>query len=188
MIKENEKNTKKFEKRKRRTNNIYKKGGIYIRKNFSQVDVYTKLINLVGFEKKEKVFDAGCANGILAKYLKNVTLIGGDLNIDNGKKIQGYYRIFKCDIEKKIPLKDNEVDTTISISVFQYLDDIDTAFKECMRIAKKRVIINVPNSKFLKFRYFFSPSKIKNVNYLDEKSLKDLGKRHNVNTKIIYHL
>lgn len=171
---------------KRITKNVYKKGQIHFNVGV-QKDAYSKLIKLVGgFEKNEKVFDAGCANGILSKCLKDVILIGGDLNVKAGEKIPGYYKISKCDIEKKIPLKNKEVDSVVSISVFQYLDDIDSAFKECIRIAKKRVIINIPNSKFLKLKSLFGQSKMGNVNYLDAKSLEDLGKRHNVGVKIIY--
>jgi len=171
---------------KRITKNVYKKGQTHFNVGV-QGDTYSKLIKLVGgFEKNEKVFDAGCANGILSKYLKDVILIGGDLNVKTGEKIPGYYKTLKCDIEKKISLKNKDVDSVVSISVFQYLDDIDSAFKECIRIAKKRVIINIPNSKFLKLKFLFDQSKIRNVNYLDTKSLEDLGKRHNVRVKIIY--
>ena len=58
------------------TNNFYKKGQVHINTGL-QKDTYSKLLQSVKFKKDEKVFDAGCANGILGRYLKNVILGGG---------------------------------------------------------------------------------------------------------------
>jgi SAM-dependent methyltransferase len=171
------------------TNNVYKKGRVHVNTGAQDI-TYERLINLIGGVKSsEKIFDAGCANGWLGKHLedKGVFLIGGDLNIKNTDKLQGYSKVIKCDIEKNIPLKDKEVDTIISISVFQYLDDINSALEECKRITKKRIIINVPNSKLLYLMNLFNPSKKENVvKYLDTKVLKKLGKKHGFKTKILY--
>lgn len=162
--------------------NIYREGKVHINTGLQKRN-YTELIKLVGFKKDEKVFDAGCANGFLGKYLKDVHLIGGDLNIEPGQRIQGYEEVFKCDIEKFIPLEANEVDSVVSISVFQYLHDVDKAFRQCLRVAKERVIINVPNSKLLQIQHAPNPDKL---NYIDSKVLRDLGKKYGVKCKIIY--
>jgi ubiquinone/menaquinone biosynthesis C-methylase UbiE len=172
-----------------KTNNVYKKGRVHVNTG-AQDTTYERLIHLIGrIKPSEKIFDAGCANGWLGKHLKNknVHLIGGDLNVKNTDKIKGYSKIINCDIEKNIPLKNKEVDTTISISVFQYLDDIDSALEECKRITRSRIIINVPNSKLLYWRNLFSPGRNANVvKYMDTKLLKNIGKKHGLKTKILY--
>ena len=170
------------------TYNIYKEGKVHT--NHGEQDItYKKLIGLVGgFENGERVFDAGCGNGWIGKYLgdKEIFLIGGDLNVKNTDKIKWYSRIIKCDIEKEIPLETKEIDTVISVSVFQFLDDIDSALVECKRVSKKRIIINVPNSKPFRLMNFFRPSRTKGVQYLDTKILKEFGKKHGLKTKILY--
>ena len=170
------------------TYNSYKKGLVH--HNYGEQKVtYEKLIRLIGgFKKDEKVFDAGCGSGFVGKYLgdKEIFLIGGDLNVADTDKLLGYSKVMKCDIEKRISLEDKEVDTVISVSVFQFLDDIDSALIECKRIAKKRIIINVPNSKPFRLMNFFRPWRIKGVKYLDTKILKGLGKKHGFKTRILY--
>jgi hypothetical protein len=96
-------------------NNQYKLG--YIHHNSGeQSNVYSKLIKLIGgFKSGEKVFDAGCSNGMFGKHIKNVILMGGDLNVKDNQKIEGYSKVIKCDIEKNIPLNDKSVDSIVSI-------------------------------------------------------------------------
>lgn len=165
-------------------NNLYKLG--YIHHNSGeQSEIYPKLISLIGFRRGEAVFDAGCSDGMLGKYIENITLIGGDLNVRN-KKIRGYSKVIKCDIERKIPLKDKSINSTIAISVFQYLDKVDTAFKELMRITKDRIIVNIPNDRNNKLKHLFTPALAKTLGYVDTKFLKDLARKHNLEVKIIY--
>jgi ubiquinone/menaquinone biosynthesis C-methylase UbiE len=113
--------------------------------------------------------------------------MGGDINVKTGQKIEGYERVFNCDIEGKIPLKDNEVDSVFSNSVFEYLDDMHTALRECLRVAKKRVIICSPNSKTLRLRHFLLRYPLSSErNYIDAKVLKNMGQREGVSTNIFY--
>ncbi len=88
----------------------------------------------------EKVLDYGCGDLMFAKSLK--------------KKVKGL-RITGVDVVDapkikditfikynggKLPFKNGSFDTVVSIYVFHHCNDAEVAFKECVRVAKKRVI------------------------------------------------
>ena len=70
--------------------------------------------------------------------------------------------------------------------MFQYLDNMDSAFEEFVRVAKKRIIINVPNSKNNNLKHLFHPKSAQTLGYVDTKTLKNLAEKNNLKVKIIY--
>lgn len=90
---------------------------------------------------KETVLDFGCGDLSLASYLKKKR---PDLNI-TGVDVIKFENSFK-DISfiqydgKILPFKDNSFDTVISFYVFHHCVKAEEAFKECFRVAKKRVL------------------------------------------------
>jgi len=104
----------------------------------------------VGLVKNDfnSVLDVGCRNKILKKYLPaNIQYQGLDLEADE--------EIIKNDLEKGIPLRDKSFDIVFALDILEHLDNIEFVFQELMRVAKKGVIISLPNMFFWVFRIKF---------------------------------
>lgn len=92
-------------------------------------------------KKNEKVLDFGCGDLSFAKKLRDVSQIdiqGVDVidTISPDKML----RYTKYD-GKILPFKDNSFDTVISFYVFHHCDDPEQLLQECVRVAKKKIII-----------------------------------------------
>jgi ubiquinone/menaquinone biosynthesis C-methylase UbiE len=93
-------------------------------------------------DSAESILDFGCGDLSLAKslYTKNKQLkITGIDVVDFNEKVKGIS--FKKYNGVKIPFKDNAFDTVISVFVFHHCESAEIMFHECLRVAKKRVII-----------------------------------------------
>jgi len=89
----------------------------------------------------EKVLDFGCGDLSLSNSLKySIRSIGiTGVDIVSFKNNQKDIKFIKYD-GGKLPFKDNSFDTVISFYVFHHCDDAIFAFRECARVAKKKVI------------------------------------------------
>lgn len=61
----------------------------------------------------------------------------------------------QADMTKRLPFDDNYFDTVFSCGVFEYFDDkeIKNILREAFRVARKRVIIMVPNALSAAYRF-----------------------------------
>lgn len=159
-----------------------------------QWGLYSKIIKKIKLKKGEKILDAGCGNGKLAEHLKNCpSLYGFDFEgyaVEEAKK-KNYKQVLKRDIVNT-KYKDKEFDTTICIQVFPYLTNPEKAFKELLRITKKRIIISVPNYNWLRIKSI-SSKRFKrryhedfHSNHTGKRFLIDLAKKYNLALKIFY--
>lgn len=103
------------------------------------VKTYKKWVN-----KKERVLDIGCGNGVVSLELVkrlNITLIGCD--IDNYLKRD--IKFVKMTKLNKLPFKDNSFDVAMFNDVLHHTntDNQLLLIKEAMRIAKRVVIFEV---------------------------------------------
>jgi methionine biosynthesis protein MetW len=112
----------------------------------------SRLIFKEAFKHVEgSVLDVGCGPGSFVKFLKEhgVKRVAG---IDISKSavrfannwVGNHFRV--ADINKGIKLKDNAVDTITALEVLEHIENPQKALNEMLRIAKKRVIITVPNT------------------------------------------
>lgn len=95
------------------------------------------------FQKnKESLLDFGCGDFSLAKLLykanKHLSITGVDV-VQLTKAPKNI--AFKTYDGHTIPFKDNSFDTVLSVYVFHHCDSAEVSFLECLRVAKKRVII-----------------------------------------------
>ncbi len=101
------------------------------------------------FKKKETVLDFGCGDLTFAEILKKnksfLAISGLDV-IDFNSKVKNI-PFFKYD-GKKLPFKNNTFETVIAFYVLHHCDDIWFSLKECLRVAKKRVIVVEPISRY----------------------------------------
>lgn len=104
------------------------------------IDWKTKIL-LPYFRRFEKVLDFGCGDLSLSKSLKafNQSLEITGVDVVNFKNSQENIKFVQYD-GNKLPFKDNSFDTVISFYVFHHCDDVSESFRECARVAKKRIL------------------------------------------------
>lgn len=111
----------------------------------------------------ESTVDLGCGRGehsaVLARAGRRTTLV--DWSQDNLAFSRAMYealglsgRFCRADITRPLPLETSSVDLVFSCGVFEYFDasQIDFILKEAFRVARKRVIIMVPNARAIGYR------------------------------------
>lgn len=160
-------------------------------------NIYPLLLKKIKLKKNEKILDAGCGEGKLLRYLKGDNIYGLDSSEDAVKKAKkkSYRKVVRSEIYKT-PFKSKKFDKTLSIGVFQYLEDPNKAFKELLRITKKEIIITVSNFNWFKIKMLFSKKwreiygkELKlHSNFTNYKFLKDLAKKSNINKPKIFFI
>jgi ubiquinone/menaquinone biosynthesis C-methylase UbiE len=103
-------------------------------------------------KRNEKILDFGCGDLSLAKALKekmsSLNISGVDV-VDFPEKPKNIF--FRKYDGKKLPFKKNEFDTVISFYVYHHCDNAERAFKECLRVATRVLIVeSLPRNTFEK--------------------------------------
>ncbi len=124
-------------------------------------------------ENSEEVLDLGSGAGqnsaLLAYCGRKTTLLDiSQGNLDFSMKVfdnlnlSGNYCL--ANMTKLLPFEDNSFETVFSIGVFEYFTDaeIKRILKEAFRVARKRVIIMVPNAVSVAYRVGYWISKAAN--------------------------
>ena len=111
------------------------------------------------------LLDIGCRDGILQTFLpKGIAYTGVDLS--PGPNVT---RV--CNVEQGIPFPDASVDAVVALDVLEHIDNIWFAFGEMARVARRQVMVVLPNiyhfrerMRFLRGReggkYILSPEPI----------------------------
>lgn len=115
------------------------------------------------FKGPQTVLDFGCGDLSFSKILKRInpklSITGVDI-VDFGVRPKDIS--FFCYDGHRLPFKDKSFDTVISFYVYHHCDNIPTVFEECVRVAKKRIIvvesvsrhpIEIPIMKFVDIMY-----------------------------------
>lgn len=93
------------------------------------------------FEQGEKVLDFGCGDlsfaTVLRREMPTLVIAGIDVVDISVKPKNVKFIIYDG---KRLPFVADTFDTVIAIYVFHHCKGADWAFKECLRVAKKRVI------------------------------------------------
>ncbi len=94
------------------------------------------------FSKNESVLDFGCGDLSMAKGLKKakpkLSITGVDvIKQNNASKNISYVQYDG----RKLPFANNSFDTVIAFYVFHHCPSAEKSFKECARVAKKRIIV-----------------------------------------------
>jgi ubiquinone/menaquinone biosynthesis C-methylase UbiE len=111
----------------------------------------------------ETTLDLGCGRGehsaILAREGRRPTLL--DWSAPNLAFSRGLFNTLglaghfcKADITRPLPFASGSIDTVFSCGVFEYFttEQVDRMLSEAFRVARRRVIILVPNAKSLAYR------------------------------------
>ncbi len=168
--------------------------------------IYPYLKEIIKINSTDKILDAGCGDGRLSEYLNHKKLYAIDYDISNIKKAKKKkYKEVKAASVYNIPYPNKYFDKSFCVSVLIYVNNIDEAMKELMRVTKDEIIITVPNYKWWRIKSFFFRRyrKIRKnglVEYnkhhkikLNEKNislssgtLRGLAEKHNLDLEIMY--
>lgn len=93
------------------------------------------------------VLDYGCGEGYLGRILMARDLDVTGCDISNELLDRCPFPTRRLDLNKATDFADDQFDTVVSSDVLEHLRDPEAALAEMKRIARRRVIISVPNSR-----------------------------------------
>jgi SAM-dependent methyltransferase len=98
----------------------------------------------------ESILDLGCRDKVLKGQIPNsVTYQGIDHESNSDNEILAY------NLESGVPFEDNSFDLVVALDVLEHLENIHSLLSEAIRVAKKDLIIALPNIYYWKFRVKF---------------------------------
>ncbi len=115
---------------------------------------FRNLVELIKTKKVDSILDVGCGEGFTLNRLREQK-IGKKLEgieylktaIELGKKMYPDIKIKQGNIYN-LPYADNSFDLVLCTEVLEHLEDPEKGLKELVRVAKKYLIISVPNEPF----------------------------------------
>ncbi len=94
------------------------------------------------------LLDAGCRSMELKPLLSGCRkYFGTDLIPTEG--------VLKCNLEERLPFDDNTFDLVTALDVLEHLNNPHGALQELFRVARKSVLISLPNMYYIQFRWNF---------------------------------
>ncbi|MCU0373627.1 MAG: class I SAM-dependent methyltransferase [Ignavibacteria bacterium] len=117
------------------------------------------------FESDSRILEVGCGAGESSKniiaFLKGQYFEASDFDKRYVEKLKSMKPKYRITVESVYSLNrnDNEFDHIIMTEVLEHLDDYRLALKELFRVARKSVVISVPNEplwrilNMVRFRY-----------------------------------
>ena len=164
-------------------------------KNFeTSWGVYDEVLKVIKIRNNEKILAAGCGYGISGNYVMKQNIYGFKIDKEALKKARknNYKKLVISEIYK-LPFKDKYFDKSVSIQVFQYIEEPEKALNELIRVTKEKIVLSAPNFKWLQLSSYLS-NKYKerfiycreNENFTDERFMRNLGKKFNLDVKVYY--
>ncbi len=99
----------------------------------------------------KSLLDVGCRDCALNEYVRDMVSYSG---VDLFQNERGTVE-FVTDIANGLPVDDASYDVVVALDVLEHLDDVHTGIADLLRVARKTVIINLPNMAFVMQRFNF---------------------------------
>ena len=149
-----------------------------------------RLINFCRQHAGKRILDFGCATGGYCLELKRLGFecVGVDIN-EEYIKIAQQKGVEAHLIKDRLPFSDNSFDTVIMFELLEHVEDPDGILKEAKRVAKKNILITVPNCEGfevlrnygLTYEHFLE---LDHISFFTKDSLRDLLSNHFDNFEI----
>ena len=135
------------------------------------------------------ILDLGCGFGAYSGALieEGRTCVGCDINLDYLRKAKKNLPV--VNVDTSLPFKDRAFDTVLILEVIEHVADIEGVLAEAFRVARKNVLITVPNSENIElmkandvtYAHMLSSD---HVHFFDPDSLEGLLRRYSKDISI----
>jgi ubiquinone/menaquinone biosynthesis C-methylase UbiE len=109
---------------------------------------YRALVRFARRHAGSRVLDVGCGYGAYTRALSEEGLdcVGCDLNLSylREAKSQG---LAVAAVDSVLPFRDRSFDSVLLFEVIEHVPLLETILSECFRVARRNVLITVPNSE-----------------------------------------
>lgn len=137
----------------------------------------------------EIILDVGCGTGYITNLISETlksNVIGCDMDYKRLSFAKKTYNqeVIIADITQ-LPFKDKSIDVVTASEIIEHIDCVDPAITEIKRIAKRSIIITVPNEPYFRIANFLRGKNITrfgnpldHINHYSKKSLRQLLKNY----------
>ncbi len=151
--------------------------------------------------KPDTILDVGCGTGYITNIISNElnsTVIGCDIDSNriSFARMNFDQQVFIANVTQ-LPFKDSSFDVVVASEILEHIPFREHALIEIKRVAKKSVVITVPNEPYFMIANFLRGKNIRSygnpsehINHYSKKSLKrlldDYFLKVKVNTNAIF--
>jgi SAM-dependent methyltransferase len=136
------------------------------------------------------VLDLGCGFGAYSSALAKdgVTCFGCDINFDYLRKAAAA-GLPVTHVDSLLPFRDKAFDTVLILEVLEHVNDVEKVLREAFRLARKNVLITVPNSENIEqmkendvtYAHMLSSD---HLHFFEPNSLRELLRRYSEDVSI----
>jgi ubiquinone/menaquinone biosynthesis C-methylase UbiE len=111
-------------------------------------EMYGALVRFAQRHAGRTILDLGCGFGAYSGALQKQGLacVGCDINLEYLRKAVGS-GVPVANVDSVLPFRDGSFDTVLIFEVLEHVSDANKVLAEAFRVAKKNVLITVPNSE-----------------------------------------
>lgn len=133
----------------------------------------------------ETILDVGCGTGYITNIMSNEldsTVIGCDMDSNRISFARGNFgqEVIIADITQ-LPFRDDSFDIVVASEILEHINCTEAALNEIARVAKKCVVITVPNEPYFRIANFLRGKNVTrfgnpsgHVNHYNKESLQKL--------------
>ena len=109
---------------------------------------YRALVRFARRHAAGSILDVGCGFGAYSGHLRNDgrVCVGCDINLQYLRRA-AQEGLPVVNVDSKLPFPDGSFDSVLLFEVLEHVPDIKTILNESFRVARKNVLITVPNSE-----------------------------------------
>ena len=136
------------------------------------------------------LLDLGCGFGAYSGALmkQGIACVGCDVNFDYLRKAAAH-GLAVTNVDSALPFRDRSFDTVLILEVLEHVADLERILGEAFRVARKNVLITVPNSEGIEqmksndvtYAHMLSSD---HLHFFDPASLEALLKRYSKDVSI----
>jgi len=151
---------------------------------------YRAFVRFAGKHAGNSILDLGCGFGAYGSALaeKGRKCIGCDINLDY-LRTAASQGLPVVNVDSMLPFRDRSFDSVLIFEVIEHVNKIETILAEAFRIARKNVLITVPNSENIQlmkendvtYAHMLSSD---HLHFFDPDSLEHLLRRHSNDVSI----
>ena len=111
-------------------------------------EMYRAFVRFARRHAGRTVLDLGCGFGAYSRELneKGLNCVGCDINFGYLRKAKDH-GLSVVNVDSVLPFRDKAFDTVLIFEVLEHVLDVEKVLTEAFRVARKNVLITVPNSE-----------------------------------------